>query len=60
MARHALDVGEGDGDDLEDLNPESAKLLLNNLAKSLGHLTRKSREIDVEVIPEEELKRSLE
>lgn len=53
MTRHSLDTGSSDGDDLDDLDAESAKLLLNNLAKSLGHLTKKSREIDVEVIPDE-------
>jgi len=53
MTRHTLELGDQEGDDLDDLSPESAKLLLNNLAKSLGHLTKKSREIDVEILPDE-------
>jgi len=48
MVRKPLDSGEGEPDDLADMNEEGAMLILNNLAKSLGNLTRKSHIIPAE------------
>lgn len=50
MERHPLTEAASDQDDLDDLSTEQAQLLLTNLAKSLGHITKHQKAIDVEGI----------
>lgn len=51
MERHPLTEAASDGDgDLENMSTEDAQLLLTNLAKSLGHITKHQKTIDVEGI----------